>query len=170
MPIAVPIFNLTYTLGDGYREINVYPTLQFLYSHHIQADYITGTVQYSTARVLGHGHVESSQGAVGSRLMLDKGGRFLMFGPARSHRSISVRPLTTPTPHVLAESLQSPNPIAESPKPEDVRQKVRDFLTDENACAVAAKDRFLADISPEISVGMTVELHSLKTAKVSTIH
>jgi len=45
MPISVPIFKLAYML-DGVRHyINVYPTLQFLYSHHIRAEYITKDVK-----------------------------------------------------------------------------------------------------------------------------
>ena len=45
MPIAVPICKLTYTLGRERKCVNVYPTLQFLYSKHIKADYITPEVK-----------------------------------------------------------------------------------------------------------------------------
>jgi hypothetical protein len=37
LPLSVPIFKLAYTLDGTRRHICVYPTLQFLYSHHIQA-------------------------------------------------------------------------------------------------------------------------------------
>jgi hypothetical protein len=48
LPLSVPILSLTYTLeGTRQRTINVYPTLQFLYSHHIQAEYITQEVRDS---------------------------------------------------------------------------------------------------------------------------
>jgi len=45
LPVSVPIFTLTYALGSEQRVINVYPTLQFLYSHHVQPEYITETVR-----------------------------------------------------------------------------------------------------------------------------
>jgi hypothetical protein len=46
VPLSVPIFTLEYTSPGGERRvINVYPTLQFLYSHHIQPSYITEEVK-----------------------------------------------------------------------------------------------------------------------------
>merc|ERR1711988_759690 len=45
LPITVPVFKLAYALDGRRRYINVYPTLQFLYSHHIQAEYITQEVR-----------------------------------------------------------------------------------------------------------------------------
>merc|ERR1711865_380686 len=45
LPIAVPIFKLSYALDGQRRYVNVYPTLQFLYSHHVQAEYITAQVR-----------------------------------------------------------------------------------------------------------------------------
>jgi hypothetical protein len=45
LPISVPILSLTYVVGGRKHRINVYPTLQFLYSHHIQAEYITKEVR-----------------------------------------------------------------------------------------------------------------------------
>ena len=46
LPLAIPILSMTYTRDKGaldqQRAIHVYPTLQFLYSHHIQGEYITG--------------------------------------------------------------------------------------------------------------------------------
>jgi len=44
-PISVPILTIAYTVGTRQGTINVYPTLQFLYSHHIQQDYITDEVK-----------------------------------------------------------------------------------------------------------------------------
>ena len=45
LPLPVPILSLTCALGGERREIHVYPTLQFVYSHHIQAGYITQEVK-----------------------------------------------------------------------------------------------------------------------------
>ena len=47
MPLAAPIVTIRYTSVDGNRDsvINVYPTVQFLYSHHIQAEYITPEIK-----------------------------------------------------------------------------------------------------------------------------
>ena len=49
LPLPVPILEVTYKLpGDGggaRRCLRVYPTLQFLYSHHVQAGYITPEVR-----------------------------------------------------------------------------------------------------------------------------
>ena len=44
-PISVPILTIAYTVGTRQGTINVYPTVQFLYSHHIQQDYITEEVK-----------------------------------------------------------------------------------------------------------------------------
>ena len=41
----MPIYKLSYFCGGQHHFINVYPTLQFLYSHHIQADYITNEIR-----------------------------------------------------------------------------------------------------------------------------
>ena len=46
MPISIPILTLTYTLDETHHTVDVYPTLQFLYSHHIQAAYITQHVRH----------------------------------------------------------------------------------------------------------------------------
>ena len=40
LPLSSPIFHLAYSLGGKRHSIRIYPTLQFLYSHHIQAEYI----------------------------------------------------------------------------------------------------------------------------------
>merc|ERR1712232_1086802 len=45
LPLSVPVLKLAYGLEGRYRYINVYPTLQFLYSHHIQPEYITQEVK-----------------------------------------------------------------------------------------------------------------------------
>lgn len=45
LPVPIPIFKLSYVLDGSRHHINVYPTLQFLYSHHIQPDYITQQVK-----------------------------------------------------------------------------------------------------------------------------
>jgi hypothetical protein len=52
LPLHVPIFELTYEMPGGtgpavarQHSIKVYPTLQFLYSHHIQGAYITPPVK-----------------------------------------------------------------------------------------------------------------------------
>jgi len=44
-PVSVPILTLTYNISGKLHTVNVYPTLQFLYSHHIQAAYITPEVK-----------------------------------------------------------------------------------------------------------------------------
>lgn len=44
-PLSIPIFSLTYMLSGQQHTINVYPTLQFLYSHHIDPAYITPEVK-----------------------------------------------------------------------------------------------------------------------------
>jgi hypothetical protein len=50
LPLAEPIVALRYTGTDGARHaLRVYPTLQFLYSHHIQPAYISAAVKESLA-------------------------------------------------------------------------------------------------------------------------
>jgi hypothetical protein len=39
-PFRVPILSLDYTVDGRCQTINVYPTMQFLYSHHIRQEYI----------------------------------------------------------------------------------------------------------------------------------
>ena len=45
LPIPVPILTLDYTLGGQQRTIDIYPTLQFIYSHHIRQEYIGSDVK-----------------------------------------------------------------------------------------------------------------------------
>ena len=45
LPLAKPIFKVRYTVGGERRYINLYPTLQFLYSHHIMPEYISSDVR-----------------------------------------------------------------------------------------------------------------------------
>jgi len=47
LPVPVPICKLAYTVpgSPGTHWINIYPTLQFLYSKHIRSDYITQEVK-----------------------------------------------------------------------------------------------------------------------------
>ena len=45
LPVSVPIFSMQYSIGGKTSTINVYPTVQFLYSHHIHPRYITGDVK-----------------------------------------------------------------------------------------------------------------------------
>jgi len=45
LPINIPILKLSYTVDGKVHPIHVYPTVQFLYSHHIRGDYITKEVQ-----------------------------------------------------------------------------------------------------------------------------
>jgi hypothetical protein len=45
LPIPFAIFQLSYNLGGRAHLINVYPTLMFLYSHHVHPDYITEEVK-----------------------------------------------------------------------------------------------------------------------------
>lgn len=45
MPFSVPILSLDYTIGEKRQAINVYPTMQFLYSHHIRQEYIDDKVR-----------------------------------------------------------------------------------------------------------------------------
>ncbi len=45
-PLEIPIFKLSYRGRAGKTNfVNVYPTLQFLYSHHVQGEYITEGVR-----------------------------------------------------------------------------------------------------------------------------
>ena len=46
LPIPVPIFTMQYSVGGRKSAINVYPTIQFLYSHHIVGKYITDEVHH----------------------------------------------------------------------------------------------------------------------------
>ena len=41
LPSPIPVLSVVFTLKGSRRRINVYPTLQFLYSHHIQAAYMS---------------------------------------------------------------------------------------------------------------------------------
>mmetsp|Transcript_31959 Transcript_31959/g.48617 ORF Transcript_31959/g.48617 Transcript_31959/m.48617 type:complete len:1929 (-) Transcript_31959:223-6009(-) len=45
LPCSNPITTITYNFGQGQQTINLYPTLQFLYSHHIQGSFMTSEVQ-----------------------------------------------------------------------------------------------------------------------------
>lgn len=45
LPCSIPITTITYDFGAGQQRINLYPTLQFLYSHHIQGSFMTPEVQ-----------------------------------------------------------------------------------------------------------------------------
>jgi len=45
LPISIPVFKLAYVLNGRRCYINVYPTFQFLYSHHINPEYITPEVK-----------------------------------------------------------------------------------------------------------------------------
>jgi len=45
LPVSVPIFTMQYSIGGKTNVINVYPTVQFLYSHHIISRYINEDVQ-----------------------------------------------------------------------------------------------------------------------------
>ena len=45
LPVSAPIFAMQYSAGGKTNEINVYPTVQFLYSHHIVPGYITDHVR-----------------------------------------------------------------------------------------------------------------------------
>ena len=58
LPLSAPILSITYTpKGSGQQTINVYPTLQFLYSHHVQAEYITQEVKNSLMAPTPSGYV-----------------------------------------------------------------------------------------------------------------
>ena len=45
LPVSVPIFTVQYSVGGKMNTIHVYPTVQFLYSHHIHPQYITEEVK-----------------------------------------------------------------------------------------------------------------------------
>lgn len=45
LPISVPILALSYAVDGKVRRIKVYPTVQFIYSHHVQGQYVTQEVQ-----------------------------------------------------------------------------------------------------------------------------
>jgi len=45
MPISVPILELSYVLAGKIHHVKVYPTVQFVYSHHIHGKYVTREVQ-----------------------------------------------------------------------------------------------------------------------------
>jgi hypothetical protein len=45
LPSPIPILTLQYVHNNQQRTIHVYPTLQFLYSHHIKSAYITEDVR-----------------------------------------------------------------------------------------------------------------------------
>lgn len=55
LPSPVPILTVTYELEGQQRTINVYPTLQFLYSHHIYGEYISEEVRDSFLKYDGTG-------------------------------------------------------------------------------------------------------------------
>lgn len=46
LPVSVPIFTVQYSAGGKTNTINVYPTVQFLYSHHIMPRYIDSDVHF----------------------------------------------------------------------------------------------------------------------------
>ena len=46
LPVSVPIFTVQYSAGGKTNSINVYPTVQFLYSHHIMPRYIDSDVHF----------------------------------------------------------------------------------------------------------------------------
>lgn len=45
LPVSVPIFTVQYSAGGKTNTIHVYPTVQFLYSHHIMPQYINDDVR-----------------------------------------------------------------------------------------------------------------------------
>ena len=45
LPVSVPILTMTYEVDGCLRCVNVYPTLQFLYSHHIYGQYVNQDVK-----------------------------------------------------------------------------------------------------------------------------
>lgn len=53
LPSPVPILTVTYSVGRSQHTIDVYPTLQFLYSHHINGGYISEEVQGVFREVVG---------------------------------------------------------------------------------------------------------------------
>jgi hypothetical protein len=51
LPLAKPIFKVRYTVKGERRYINLFPTVQFLYSHHIMAEYISSEVRELAAEI-----------------------------------------------------------------------------------------------------------------------
>jgi hypothetical protein len=49
LPVAAPIYKVSYTIGGRRRYVSLYPTLQFLYSHHIMPEYISMEVKNQVA-------------------------------------------------------------------------------------------------------------------------
>jgi len=45
LPVSIPIFTMQYSIGGNTNIIHVYPTVQFLYSHHVMPRYINGDVK-----------------------------------------------------------------------------------------------------------------------------
>ena len=45
VPLEIPILRVSYVQGGKENVINVYPTVMFLYSHHVHPDYITQEVR-----------------------------------------------------------------------------------------------------------------------------
>lgn len=45
LPVSVPIYTAQYNFGGETKVIRVYPTVQFMYSHHIMPQYITDDVR-----------------------------------------------------------------------------------------------------------------------------
>ena len=45
LPVSVPILELSYLVAGKVYHVRVYPTVQFLYSHHIYGKYVTREVQ-----------------------------------------------------------------------------------------------------------------------------
>eukprot|EP01043_Picozoa_sp_COSAG02_P047486 COSAG02_NODE_4558_length_5217_cov_3.109222_4_plen_254_part_00 len=50
LPVSVPILTMTYEVDGCLRCVNVYPTLQFLYSHHIYGQYVSQDVKDELGR------------------------------------------------------------------------------------------------------------------------
>lgn len=50
----VPILSMSYETQGTVNEIKIYPTLQFLYSHHVQGPYITDAVRKSFLPFVGN--------------------------------------------------------------------------------------------------------------------
>lgn len=55
LPISEPILSLTYALNGVKHSVRVYPTVQFLYSHHIMAAYISREVRTILREFTGNG-------------------------------------------------------------------------------------------------------------------
>jgi hypothetical protein len=45
LPVSIPVFTVEYSVEGSTNVINVYPTVQFLYSHHIMPRYIDDNVR-----------------------------------------------------------------------------------------------------------------------------